>query len=224
MAIDARGHTIPEGFGHPARSDLLGLSLSIRDVIPAANPTDRDVIYAALVAAGLSPAATPVLIDRLDTGNLERNDGGGWRVIASRAVYGKVTFTTAQAGAATGVEGHPAWAGLDANSTDTSMWSAGAPTRLVIPFSGWYTMRAQCGFATNSAGWRVLTIRVNAASYLGECMSNPISGGPSICQVHGEGYLSAGDYLELGAWQNSGSTLNYVTDSSIPAYLSVSKS
>ncbi len=78
MATDAAKHTVPAGTDGMRRQNLLDLSLSIHDIIPVANATERDTVYAALVAAGRAPAAAPVIVDRLDTGVLERNDGSGW--------------------------------------------------------------------------------------------------------------------------------------------------
>lgn len=83
MATDAAKHTIPAGSDvfDPQGSDV-ALAASIHDIIPVTNATDRDSVYAALVAAGRTPATNPVIVDRLDTGVLERNAGSGWSKIA----------------------------------------------------------------------------------------------------------------------------------------------
>jgi hypothetical protein len=57
VAQDAALRTVPAGGDHPARSDLLKLSLSIRDAIPIADAAGRATRLAALLAA--SPSVTP---------------------------------------------------------------------------------------------------------------------------------------------------------------------
>ncbi len=86
MATDAAKHTIPAGTDGMRRQNLLDLSLSINDIIPVANATERDSVYAALVAAGRVPASAPVRVDRLDTGLLERNTGTGWGPVSGLPV------------------------------------------------------------------------------------------------------------------------------------------
>ena len=78
MATDAAKHTVPAGTDGMRRQNLLDLSLSIHDIVPVANATERDSVFAALVAAGRVPASAPVIVDRLDTGQLERRAGSTW--------------------------------------------------------------------------------------------------------------------------------------------------
>lgn len=74
---------------YPVAGDLFAPHLHMKQladttggIVPAVNQADRDAIYAAAVAAGVDPAANPVIVDRLDTGQLERNAGSVWTSFA----------------------------------------------------------------------------------------------------------------------------------------------
>lgn len=83
---DARGHLVPAATDHPARSTLLNLSLSIRDVTVTANTTTRAAFASAMSAAG-QPASTsnPLIVYRTDSGNIELSvDGTNWSIVGDR--------------------------------------------------------------------------------------------------------------------------------------------
>lgn len=110
MATDARGHTTPAGDDAPKRSDVLDLSLSIRDPIPVANTTARAakiVELAALTPAITPSSSNPILFFRADAGDgleLEyTTDGSTFHtvpatpMVPSRTARGSVALTVSSA-------------------------------------------------------------------------------------------------------------------------------
>ena len=75
MAADAFGIEVPadsDAFDPSGDMRDMGASLHVRTVAPVVNATARDAL---VVVAGQ-------LVNRLDTGNLERWDGAAWQVLA----------------------------------------------------------------------------------------------------------------------------------------------
>lgn len=69
MATDARAHTVPAGSGHPARSDVTALSLSISDPIVVASAAARGLKLTELAGVGVVPSASnPIHFWRQDAG------------------------------------------------------------------------------------------------------------------------------------------------------------
>jgi hypothetical protein len=105
MATDVRGHTVPAASGHPARSDLLSLALSIRDPIPVASVAARATKLSSLASAGITPSTSnPIAFWRADAGDgreLEYTTDGTtfWTV---DAVTGETTVTASSGWAWTG--------------------------------------------------------------------------------------------------------------------------
>lgn len=88
MAQDARKHIVPSGAEAPRRKAILDLGLSIRDIVPVANTTERGQLISDLTAAGVAPSATnPLLVYRADaTAGFELEytiNGSTWRVLAA---------------------------------------------------------------------------------------------------------------------------------------------
>lgn len=94
-----------------------------------------------------------------------------------------------------------------------AMWSNSDPTRIYVPagYGGKYLVTGQVAFDNNSTGHRSLKICVNGNTGTWLAKTNETNLGTTDCQwlqvtkVFG---LSAGDYVELIAYQNSGSALN----------------
>lgn len=109
MATDTRGHTVPAADDAPARSDLLDLSLSLRDPIPVASTTARAQLItdlAALTPAITPSASNPVFVFRADAragSELEyTTDGTTWRAVNAQSIQideGTVTVSTNSSGA-----------------------------------------------------------------------------------------------------------------------------
>jgi hypothetical protein len=95
------------------------------------------------------------------------------------------------------------------------------PSRMTAPVTGYYYVRGSAQWATSSSGSRHLTITKNAAGVVG--VNTQLYGShpahatfPTQNQISGMVYLVAGDYLELFAYQDSGSGLAITKDTSNP--------
>jgi hypothetical protein len=98
--------------------------------------------------------------------------------------------------------------GGHSTSTNTS--------RYTCQTAGLYFVSGSVCFATNSAGTRTLTIFVNGAAVFGagnQSMPSATNGASVFSSTVVQ--LAVGDYVELTAWQNSGSTLATSTTQAI---------
>ncbi len=93
---------------------------------------------------------------------------------------------------------------------DGTLHDTGSNTdRLTAPVTGWYVVFGNVEFASNVTGFRTLSFRVNATpDVYGAEQAAAVSGGETIvgscCLVH----LTAGDYVRMFVFQNSGGALN----------------
>jgi hypothetical protein len=83
MTTDNRGHTVPASTGHPARSDITALSLSMCDVVPVTNTTTRATAVTNLGAT----TAKPLIVARADARadsllEISSDAGVTWRTVA----------------------------------------------------------------------------------------------------------------------------------------------
>ncbi len=97
--------------------------------------------------------------------------------------------------------------------TDNMHSTSSNTSRLVVPSGqgGHYLVMGQVAFDNNAVGHRNLKIRVNGSSSTWLAKSNQTMLGSTDCQwlqVSKVIALSAGDYVELIAYQTSGTTLN----------------
>lgn len=85
------------------------------------------------------------------------------------------------------------------------------PSRLTVPATGYYMIFAQIQFASNATGNRGLRFRKNGATNSGLGGGNfmpAISGASARINIHsGPVSLTAGDYVEIEAFQSSGGSL-----------------
>jgi hypothetical protein len=91
------------------------------------------------------------------------------------------------------------------------VWSAGSPTRFTAPVNGIYLMSGGLVFDSNVTGMRQIYIRVVGSDDLAIHSSGALVSGlheMSISTVH---YLTAGQYIEIMAFQSSGAALNVLT-------------
>jgi hypothetical protein len=99
-------------------------------------------------------------------------------------------------------------------------WAAGQPTRLTIPTSGVYVVTTHITFDQHATGFRYVAFRLNGGS---------ATVGHQKTQAHavdGLGYpnlstgtvrrFTAGDYLEIEVFQNSGGNLDCLSSSGNP--------
>lgn len=81
--------------------------------------------------------------------------------------------------------------------------------RLTAQRPGVYLVTGNVEFAASATGYRQLVIRLNGATQIGNVLVGAAAGGiVTQLQVVTLYQLAAGDYVELGASQNSGGALN----------------
>jgi hypothetical protein len=100
------------------------------------------------------------------------------------------------------------------NSTyPDGFWASGAGvnTRLTATVSGNYIFTGHISFAANATGIRAVAIRLNGATYIA-IDQRPSAGAAAntVISIASSYYLSAGSYVELMVYQNSGGNLNVV--------------
>jgi hypothetical protein len=99
----------------------------------------------------------------------------------------------------------------DVDSDGWNCWDLSPnPTRLTVPVTGRYIITGNVAFEAASAGHRAINILKNNTLELARSDFNPVSNSidtHSTVTCHAVS-LTKGDYVELRAWQNSGSALN----------------
>jgi hypothetical protein len=108
----------------------------------------------------------------------------------------KVTFNTASSTPTT-------------DSYDPQGWFDNANDRIVIGQAGFYTISANCGFASNATGRRLVQIFVNGADRGGLQVAASTTA-TTILSTSTNVYLAVNDYVEVFATQQSGGALNTV--------------
>ncbi|MEW2302579.1 hypothetical protein AB0958_21845 [Streptomyces sp. NPDC006655] len=104
--------------------------------------------------------------------------------------------------------------GAHSTTTNTS--------RFTCQTAGWYYITGSVCFATNSSGTRTLNIFLNGAGVVGAAnqVAPSASNGTSVLSSTFV-QLNVGDYVELAAWQNSGSSLGTSTSTAIATTMCV---
>lgn len=104
---------------------------------------------------------------------------------------------------------------LTFNTEDFDIWdlheSVTHPTRLTIPTTlpGIWIVRANVTFAANATGTRAIELRLNGSTVTaGPNGVFALASGTTAIQVVTSFNLSAGDYIEALAYQDSGGALN----------------
>lgn len=101
--------------------------------------------------------------------------------------------------------------------TDSMHESVTHPSRLTVSTTGFYLLDVTAWFTANAAGYRYIQVvkngvAVNSSPLLYEGRS-PSAAGTSIIAASGMCQLTAADYIELYAYQNSGGNLDLVVNS-----------
>jgi hypothetical protein len=87
------------------------------------------------------------------------------------------------------------------SSTDTSKY--------VSKTAGWYQVNAGSSFSANSNGGRLIALMLNGATVAGSAsFVQPVVGGNTVARTAALVYMNVNDYLQVGAYQSSGVTLN----------------
>ena len=91
-----------------------------------------------------------------------------------------------------------------------SYWAGGAPTRLTVPSTGYYLVEGHVDWDTNATNVRESKLYVNGVEDKSATDGRAaLSGVATRCSsLLSLVYLTASQYVELYAWQNSGSALN----------------
>lgn len=97
---------------------------------------------------------------------------------------------------------------------DAAYHSGSAPTRITFPSDGKYMLVGQIGFSANATGRRILDVRIGGSSIIARAEVDPNSANQTFVTVTGIFNAVAGNYAELVAYQNSGSTLTTVATAS----------
>jgi hypothetical protein len=104
---------------------------------------------------------------------------------------------------------------------DGGMFDVGQPTRLTAPADGWYSLVATLNYAANATGTRYVWFRINGVDIIDSVNSDAASAGPTILNLSTQTYLSADDYVEIIAYQDSGAALNVEAADNSPLFIMV---
>lgn len=82
-------------------------------------------------------------------------------------------------------------------------------SRLTIPVSGVYQITANVFFALNATGFRAVNLLLNGTTLIGHTRQQAVAGGASgtALNISCDYELTAGNYIEVQAFQNSGGNL-----------------
>ncbi len=137
---------------------------------------------------------------------LQTNSGAtapGWAGFDGAFAYSSSAQTIGSSGAHTALT-------LTATIFDTSSyWSAGAPTRITIPTTGYYFIASHVTYVANATGGRLLKVYKDGVS-LSNLSAGDTPNSATECSLGLSSIrsLTAGEYLELYTWQNSGGNLD----------------
>ena len=177
-------------------------------------------VHVAPAAAPSSPAAGSqrLYLDSADGNKLKRKDSSGTVTTiegggsGAAAFVGARVYNSAAQACASGVD---TYLTFDSERFDTdSIHSTSSNTnRLTAPTTGYYAIAGNVMIQFNSTGARGLGIRVNgttqiALSRIGTVTTTSEVTILNIATIYA---LTAGDYVELGVYQTSGTSLNTVT-------------
>ena len=143
------------------------------------------------------------------SGNLAEVDATGHLLVASATVGDGANVSRSTAQAIT-------TATLTKVSFDTedrddhNFWEGVAnPTRLTIPVTGWYIIQGEFTFASNTTGVRYVDFLWNNTTGIAGSHALPVTGASiHVLSAFGIRYFTAGDYVELRAYQTSGGNLD----------------
>jgi hypothetical protein len=128
------------------------------------------------------------------------------RTEAPAFVGASVSLINNHAHLTTGIRSYVAWEQADFD-TD-SFWSAGNPTRITIPKTGYYLITGNIAFDLNSTGMRQVIFRQDGTTFLNYVSSGAAHDTADTNIAFAHIFLfEAGDYIETGVFQTSGGDL-----------------
>jgi len=184
---------------------------TIKHILTAGALTQRSQDMMLYDTAANRPAAGVAarLFYASDTHALSRDNGASWvTLVPASAVVGARVSLASAASIANNTAAMVSWTTVEHD--DSSLFAAGSPTKLTAPATGWYSAGGMIHWAANGTGNRNADIRVNGTAFPGGTSNNPVTG-HAIDVKHAFSvavYLTAGDYIEMLVFQNSGGALN----------------
>ncbi|MEU0940484.1 hypothetical protein [Embleya sp. NPDC005971] len=194
--------TVPSsGSGQPPSVDMSVRPYTVASggILPVASQTERDAISGPY--AGLA-------VYRIDTGTTERYSGTAWRDVVERHVLTVEKSGTFSLNPNVTAYDWLSWSSAS-TMTDSSMWTVGQSTRLYAPVAGAWLVTAGFPWPAGALECR-LRVRTNGSSGPGpewQAQYLPSSSGTGTTETARIIRLSAGDYIEVGLYHNTGSTL-----------------
>ena len=151
-----------------------------------------------ITAAEISPEG--FLTHKAATAQAYKSNSAGNQTI-SNATYAAISFDAEE------------WDNDGIHSTSTNT------TRFIAPVAGKYMVTATIGFASNSVGSRIINFRKNGntTDRYGYQAAPALSGIQSQLTATHTFNLSANDYIEVYAWQDSGGNLAVVSEPATPS-------
>lgn len=97
------------------------------------------------------------------------------------------------------------------------IWSAGSPTRLTVPAGqgGIWQAFIWVFWSANGTGQRQAGFRLNGATFLFPDTRNPLATSGTSVTLNFLRRLSAGDYIEVYGYQESGGNLNIISQAAV---------
>ena len=105
--------------------------------------------------------------------------------------------------------------GDDGESHADALMAVVATERLIIRYTGFYTIVGTVAFASNSTGFRLLALSVNGLGVM-DSIRNAVSGTYTAMSVQMLRHLDVDDYIRLSVFQNSGGALNLLAQQDYP--------
>lgn len=215
--IDLRKHTAPAAAEVPRRQALNDLSMSINDVVPVANATERAQLVTDLTAAGYGPtAARPLFVYQADqpvwTATKVTRDGTNWKSVLAGRLSAHTARTVAGAIPNNSITGL-VWDAVTLVPTgvaaDTGGIAIAGGETFTVPVAGRYLVSVRMSWAVNGTGYRSFWLDKNGGPT--RVLQNDVAAtGTSgvYLQDHADLILAANDTLAVRVLQNSGGTLN----------------
>ncbi len=88
-----------------------------------------------------------------------------------------------------------------------TMWSVVTPTRITAPVTGYYAIAAHAPFYKDNVGYRQLGFLINGLAGAKARTRNAVNTSGTYVWFYDEVFLTAADYIEINAMQNSGAAL-----------------
>jgi len=96
---------------------------------------------------------------------------------------------------------------VDDTETSDNVWSSGEPTKLYARTAGWYMAGGSVALTTYATYWHCIFIKLSGSIKL--AFQHAYDAYYSTVSVStGMFYMHAGDYVEVYAWHNYGSSVN----------------